>query len=83
MLSLLGALVSRNALAVMACAALVGWATIAVKKHDTKVARAAVAEHTEKAREVVKVAKRAQRRVDPAGAGGVLDSRYCTDCAGK
>lgn len=83
MLSLLGALVSRNALAVMACAALVGWATIAVKKHDTKVARAAVAEHTEKARDVVKKAKTAQRRVDPAASSGVLDNRYCTDCAGK
>mgnify|MGYP003510590318 FL=1 len=78
MLSLLGALVSRNALAVMACAALVGWATIAVKKHDTKVARAAVAEHREQAREVVKKAKVAQRRVDPASARGVLDSKYCT-----
>lgn len=78
MLSLLGALVSRNALAVMACAALVGWATIAVKKHDTKVARAAVAEHTEKAREVVKKAKTAQRRVDPDSARRVLDSKYCT-----
>ena len=76
MLSLLGALVSRNALAVMACAALVGWATIAVKKHDTKVARAAVAEHTEKARDVVKKAKIAQRRVDPAR--GL--SKYCADC---
>ena len=78
MLSLLGALVSRNALAVMACAALVGWATIAVKKHDTKVARAAVAEHREQAREVVKKAKVAQRRVDRVSARRVLDSKYCT-----
>ncbi len=83
MLSLLGALISRNSLAIMACAGLIGWATIAVKKHDTKVARAAVAEHTEKARDVFKVAKKAQRRVDPASAGSVLDSRYCTDCVGK
>ena len=78
MITILGTLISRNALAVMACAALVGWATIAVKKHDTKVARAAVAEHREQAREVVKKAKVAQRRVDPASARGVLDSKYCT-----
>ena len=83
MITILGALVSRNALAIMACAGLIGWATIAVKKHDTKVARAAVAEHTEQAREVVKKAKTAQRRVDPASAGGVLNGRYCTNCAGQ
>lgn len=83
MLPLLGALISRNALAVMACAGLIGWATIAVKKHDQKVSRAAVAEHTEKARDVVKKAKTAQRRVDPAASSGVLDKRYCTDCPGQ
>ena len=80
MLSLLGALISRNSLAIMACAGLIGWATIAVKKHDQKVARAAVAEHTEQARETVKVAKKAQRRVDPASASGVLNSKYCDRC---
>jgi hypothetical protein len=78
MISLLGALISRNSLAIMACAGLIGWATIAVKKHDTKVARAAVAEHTEKARDVVKKAKTAQRRVDPDSARRVLDSKYCS-----
>ena len=83
MISLIGALVSRNFLAIGACAALIGWATLGIKKHDTKVARAAVVEHQEQAREVVKKAKVAQRRVDPASAGGVLDRRYCTNCAGQ
>jgi predicted transcriptional regulator len=78
MLSLLSAIVSRNSLAIIALAGLIGWATIAVKKHDQKVARAAVAEHTEQARETVKKAKTAQRRVDPDSARRVLDSKYCT-----
>ena len=73
---MLWALLSKNSLAVMALCALVGWAHFGIKKHDTKVARAAVAEHTEKAREVVKKAKVAQRRADPDR--GM--SKYCTDC---
>lgn len=83
MFTILGALVSRNSLAIAACAGLIAWAHLGIKKHDRTVARAAVAEHTEKARDVVKKAKVAQRRVDPAGAGGVLDRRYCTDCPGQ
>ncbi len=78
MLSLLGALISRNALAIAALAGLVAWASLAVKKHDQQVARVAVQEHKEQARVVVKKAKAAQRRVDPDSARRVLDSKYCS-----
>jgi signal transduction histidine kinase len=77
---MLGALISRNVLAVVAIGALVGWATLAVKKHDQKVARAAVAEIKETSRAKVQVAKKAQRAIDPARSSGVLDSKYCADC---
>jgi hypothetical protein len=77
---MLGLALSRNAFVLYAIIGIVAWGSIAVKKHDTKVARAAVAEHTEKAREVVKKARTAQRRVDPDSARGVLDSKYCAGC---
>ncbi len=73
---------SRNGVTLIAIVAFVStavwWGDRAIQKHDTKVARAAVAEHTEKARETVKKAKTAQRRVDPDSARRVLDSKYCT-----
>lgn len=84
---MLGLALSRNGITLIAIVAFVStavwWGDRAIQKHDQKVARAAVAEHTEQARETVKKAKTAQRRVDPAGAGSMLDSRYCTDCTGK
>lgn len=84
---MLGLALSRNAIVLFAIIAFAGSAVWlgdrAIDKHDQKVARAAVAEAKEEARAKVQVAKKAQRRVDPAAADGVLASKYCTDCPGR
>jgi parvulin-like peptidyl-prolyl isomerase len=90
MLIALKALMSRNVLVVAAVIGLIAWARIeagiAIKKHDARVAgeavRGALQQVGEASREKVKVAKAAQRRVDPARSGGVLAKRYCADCDG-
>lgn len=74
---MLGLLLSRNGLTAIALAGFVAWAHFGIKKHDQQVARVAVQAHKEQARETVKKAKVAQRRVDPDSARRVLDSKYC------
>lgn len=77
---MISALISRNALALAAIAGLIVWGQVALKNHDRKVEERAVAKIEKKTDALVQKAKVAQRRVDPAKSGGVLDKRYCEDC---
>ena len=70
----------RNGLVAVAIIVLMAWGQVALKNHDRKVEERAVAKIEKKTDALVQKAKVAQRRIDPAKSGGVLDRRYCEDC---
>ena len=70
---MLWALLSKNSLAVMALCALVGWAHFGIKKHDQKVARAAVAEVEKVTEHAATIGKRAATRSVSPSVRGIRD----------